>query len=93
MFSFLDPLHFQDVDEIKEKITAVVGHLDEDKVRLPGQGTYECAQLTKKQGLCVAPHVLQSLARLASKLDVEMMEEIETLIGNAAKPNEERRSW
>jgi uncharacterized oxidoreductase len=76
IFNLLDPLHFLEVGEIEQRVTAIATHLDEEKVRLPGQGSYERATLAKKQGVSIPSHILSSLAGLADELNVNITDEI-----------------
>ncbi|MFT5350944.1 MAG: putative oxidoreductase, partial [Planctomycetota bacterium] len=93
MFSFVDPLHFQSVDEIEQRIHALTKHLSEDNVRFPGQGTYQRSQVTQKQGVSMPSHVLQSLIKLAKHLDVNVAEEIASSLSDVKSADEKLKSW
>jgi uncharacterized oxidoreductase len=93
IFSFLDPLHLTDVREIEEKVTAIVNHLDEENVRLPGKGAYEKFICAEKTGLSIKPHILGSLVKLADELEVKVDSEIVEIISDISEGKNDLISW
>ena len=93
MFNLVDPLHFLTVAEIEERVSAMATHLCEEKVRLPGQGSYERALLAKKQGISILPHETALLLNLANELGVKVADEIAASMPGAYNSEEELRSW
>lgn len=80
LFHFLDPLHLQTTTEIKQRIKALAAHLDEETVRLPGQGAHERAAQSAQLGIEMPGYVLQSLAKLADELGVQAGNNLRDLI-------------
>ncbi len=93
LFNLLDPLHFVSVKEIEKRVRAVATHLDEENVRLPGRGSYERALLAEQQGVGMPSYVLNSLLKLASKLGVDVADEITALAKSDDSNADQLRSW
>jgi LDH2 family malate/lactate/ureidoglycolate dehydrogenase len=92
MFILIDPCRFLSAVEIKMRIAAVTDHLhDDDQVRLPGEGAYYKSVTAQKSGIEIQDYVLQSLAKLAVELAVEIPEKISRLATTSTKGN--FKSW
>jgi LDH2 family malate/lactate/ureidoglycolate dehydrogenase len=93
MFVLVDPTSFLSVEQIQERATAVAEHLRDETVRLPGEGAYEREIAALEQGLEIPDHVVASLARLASDLNVETPAEFAD--GSSASPESHKslKSW
>lgn len=73
MFILIDPCRFLSIEEIKNRVAAFAKHLrDEDGVRLPGEGAHYRALKARDSGMEIPDYVLQSLAKLAADLAVEI---------------------
>jgi LDH2 family malate/lactate/ureidoglycolate dehydrogenase len=81
------------VEQIQERATAVAEHLRDETVRLPGEGTYQRESVARAQGLELPDHVVASLGRLASDLNVETPTEFAD--GMSASPDDHKslKSW
>ncbi|MEE8321878.1 MAG: Ldh family oxidoreductase, partial [Gammaproteobacteria bacterium] len=93
LFNFIDPLRLSSLDEITKRIHSVATHLNEDNVRLPGQGSYERTLLSESQGISLPSHMLRTLLKLANTLDVSVADEIATHLPGEDNSEEKLKSW
>ena len=93
LFSFIDPLRLSSLDEITKRIHSVATHLNEDNVRLPGQGSYERRLLSESQGISLPSHVLRSLLKLANTLNVSVADEMAIQLAGEEGSEEKLKSW
>ncbi len=93
MFILVDPTNFLTVDEIQERVTAVAEHLCDEKVRLPGEGAHQREITARAQGLEIPDHVVASLSRLATDINVETPTDF--AVGMSASPESHKslKSW
>ncbi len=93
IFNLFDPLHFLKTEEIEARVNAIVKHLDEEQVRLPGQGSFEKFRLAQKEGINIETHILDSLIKLAKELGVEVNKSIFAKAGDSVNTREDLISW
>lgn len=92
LFILIDPCRFLGTAEIKSRIAAFAEHMhDEDGVRLPGEGAHYKTVKAQESGVDIPDYVLQSLAKLAMELAVEIPAQLSGLAPISAKGNV--RSW
>jgi uncharacterized oxidoreductase len=93
MFVLVDPTRFLSVEQIQERATAVAEHLRDETVRLPGEGAYQREITAREQGLAIPDHVVASLARLASDLNVETPAEFADGMSASSDGHKSLKSW
>jgi uncharacterized oxidoreductase len=92
MFILIDPCRFLSIAEIKDRIAAFAEHLhDDDQVRLPGEGAHYKTLKAQESGIEIPEYVLQSLAKLAVELAVEVPAQLSGLVPISTKGNV--KSW
>jgi len=93
MFILVDPTNFLTVEEIQERVTAVAEHLCDEKVRLPGEGAHQREITARAQGLEIPDHVVASLSRLATDLNVEIPTGFADGMSASPDSHESLKSW
>ena len=93
MFVLVDPTRFLSVEQIQERATAVAEHLRDETVRLPGEGAYQREIAAREQGLAIPDHVVASLGRLASDLNVEIPTEFTDGMSASSDGHKSLKSW
>jgi len=93
MFVLVDPTGFLSVEQIRERATAVAEHLRDETVRLPGEGAYQREIAAREQGLAIPDHVVASLGRLASDLNVETPTEFADGLQASPESHKSLKSW
>ena len=81
------------IEEIRERVTAVAEHLCDEKVRLPGEGAHQREITARAQGLEIPDHVVASLGRLATDLNVEIPTEFADGMSASPDSHENLKSW
>ena len=93
MFVLVDPTRFLSVEQIQERATAVAEHLRDETVRLPGEGAHQREIAAREQGLAIPDHVVASLGRLASDLNVEIPTEFADGMSASSDGHKSLKSW
>jgi uncharacterized oxidoreductase len=93
MFILVDPTRFLSAEEIRERATAVAEHLRDETVRLPGEGAHQREIAARAQGLEIPDHVVASLGRLATDLNVETPAEFADGMSASPDGHKSLKSW
>ena len=91
LFMVIDPTRFLTIEQFEERITAVSEHLRDDKVRLPGEGSYQQQRESVARGICIPQYVLASLATLAGELGIEIPDFLSDHV--TGEPDSEQKTW